>query len=224
MVIYSSFFPARVNQLPKVSEPHDFIHSKETGGKGNLVEKLVVMEEGADNFNLNTSTKFQKYLGKKSPYYYKGFNHRVDPKTDTFLDGLRKEEKEKFDEECDKYWAKKKEDCRLYHKEDRWYMILASNEVDMTWTGGKTKVALYQDYDDFERVRDEEFEREGAKWSYKGAWFDSLSDARNYIQMARDEEGAYWEWPRKIPVYWREGPLTESDLTQCPEFNMEEEE
>ena len=79
---------------------------------------------------------------------------------------------------------------------------------------GVNKVRLYQDEEEFKAARDEDFHQapQGVtEWSSKGAWFDDLEAAKNYIQMARDEEGVFWEWPRAIPVIWKKGPFTEAD-------------
>ena len=185
-------------------EPHNFLHMKEVGdGK-----KLVVSEEGADNWNIHTSTKFQKYVGKKEPYPYIGYNHKVDVKNDEFFNSLGKEEKKEFDEEMKKIWATK-----LKHKEDVWYMILAGEN-------GK-KASLYQDYYVFKAARDAPLPM---NWSWKGCMFDDLASAKNYIQMTRDEEGVHWEWPKEIPVIWKKGPLTHNDVENFPGWGVIDDE
>ena len=120
------YAPPRVIQLPMAAEPIDFLHIKEVAGG-----KLQVPEEGADNLELNKSTRFQKYFGKKQPYMYKGYNHKVDLKNDDFLNTLGKEERKKFDEEKVKKW----QSATPTHREDRWYMILEGQNGQ--------KVALY---------------------------------------------------------------------------------
>jgi hypothetical protein len=199
--------PPRVNQLPMAYDPHDFRHIKEVAeGK-----TLVVHEEGADNLNTNTSTKFQKYFGKKLAWMYIGYDHKVDLKNDAFLNSLGKEEKKEFDEEMKKIWAKNKP---LQHKEDVWYMILEGMKK------GEKKVGLYQDEQVFKDARDAEFIA-GMSWSSKGCWFDNLASAKSYIQMARDEEGVHWDWPKEIPVIWKRAPLTESDISNFPGWGAE---
>ena len=99
-----------------------------------------------------------------------------------------------------KIWAKNKP---LQHKEDRWYMILEGENQN-----GEKKVGLYQDEAVFKRDRDVVFSA-GAGWSSKGCWFDDLESAKNYIQMARDEEGVHWGSPEQIPLIWKKGPLTQ---------------
>jgi len=204
------------NQLPMATEPHDFLHIKEVeDGK-----KLVVFEEGADNLNISTTTEFQKYFGKKQAWMYIGYNHGVDLKNDDFLNSLGQEEKKGFDEEMKKIWAKR---APLLHKEDMWYMILEGVK------NGEKKVGLYQDEHVFKKARDEDFiantkaHEEGWGWSLKGCWFEDLASAKNYIQMARDEEGVHWGWPKKIPVIWKKGPLTQNDIENFPGFQSEEE-
>ena len=237
--------PPHINQLPMVKEPHDFLHSKDVMGwlwkgwkddsdfphkkmmevgDGKMNEKtcllvqqedlLVVAEEGADN--LKITTKFQKYFGKnqaymglpyKNQYPYMNYNHQVDLKKDEFLNSLGKEEKKEFDEEMKKIWATKK-DVRL-QKEDAWYMILEGEN-------GK-KVALYQDEAVFEQARDAPLPK---GWSWKGCRFEDLASAKSYIQMARDEEGDYWQWPKEIPVIWKKGPLTQNDIAILPGWGV----
>ena len=206
-----SHAPPRVNQLPMATQPHDFLHIKEVGdGK-----TLVVSEEGADNLKISTSTEFQKYFGKKQAWMYVGYDHKKDLKNDEFLNSLGREKKKEFDEEIKKIWAK---NAHLRHKEDFWYMILEGRNRH-----GKKMVGLYQDYDVFENIRDEDFHA-GIDWSLKGCKFDNLASAKNYIQMARDEEGVHWDWPGSIPVIWKNGPLTKSDIENFPDFQSSEEE
>ena len=88
---------------------------------------------------------------------------------------------------------------------------------------GKKMVGLYQDRDVFEKVRDEDFIPD-VTWSLKGCWFEDFASAKNYIQMARDEEGVHWDWPKEIPVIWKKGPLTQSDIENFPGFLSSEEE
>ena len=185
-----------------VTEPHNFLHIKEFHGV-----TLMFPEEGADDFNINSTTEFQKYFGKKQPYFFIGYNHAVDLKNDEFLNSLSIEQKKEFDEEMMKIWA----NAPLQRNEDVWYMILEGNK-------GK-KVGLYQDGEVFKKARDEDLlvhedlwaNNPDNGWSYKGCWFDDLASAKNYIQMARDEEGVHWDWPKEIPVIWKKGPLTQSE-------------
>ena len=178
------------------TEAHNFLHVKEASDG----QKLEVTEEGADNWNIRTSTKFQKYAGKKEPFRYIGYNHLVDMKNDEFLNSLGKEEKKEFDVQFKKIWC-----AKAKHKEDQWYMIQEGQQ-------GK-KVALYQDYWVFKAVRDAPLP---VNWSWKGCWFADLASAKNYIQMARDEEGVCYQWPHEIPVIWKKGPLTKNDITNFP--------
>ena len=92
-------------------------------------------------------------------------------------------------------------------------MILEGTKND-----GGSKVALYQDYEVFKNARDEAFDGTAGNWSQKACSFDDLAAAKNYIQMARDEEGVHWDWPQEIPVFWKNGPITEADVSLCPAF------
>ncbi len=207
-----SHAPPRVNQLPMATEPHDFLHIKEVGDG----ETLAVSEEGVDNLKINTSTEFQKYFGKKQAWMYIGYDHAVDLKNDDFLNSLGIEEKKEFDEEMKKIWRK---NAPLQHKEDVWFMILEGRNRN-----GQKKVALYQDEQVFKKAREEYFDPNDPNcgWSSKACWFDDLASAKNYIQMARDEEGVHWDWPNEIPVIWKKGPLTQSDIENFPGFESEE--
>ena len=206
-----SHAPPHVNQLPMAAEPKDFVHFKEVeGGK-----MLAVSEEGANNFRLNTTTDFQKYSAKKQPRMHIGYDHKVDMKNDNFLNNLSKEEKMKFDDEIKKIWWKK---GSVEHKEDIWYMILEGGGAKKKYCG------LYQDKDVFEQVRDKDYDAVKNLWSLKGCWFEDLETAKNYIQMSRDEEGVHWEWPQKITVFWKKGPLTNIDIENCPAFQSCEED
>jgi len=184
-------------------EPHDFLHLKKVvSEEGVLENSLMVSEEGADNFKISTSTKFQKYFGKNQAYMYnKGYNYAVDLKNDAFLDSLTFEEKKGFDEEMKKIWAK---NAALPLEEDswkqHWFMILEGRNQN-----GWSKVALFQDRDFFMKACESEDQTTG--WSSKACWFEDLETAKNYIQMARDEEGDHWDWPAEIPVFWKTGPL-----------------
>ena len=118
----------RVIQLPMATVPIDFLHIKEISHQAG--GKLQVPEEGANNLEVLKSTRCQKYIGKKHPYMYRGYNHNVDLVNDAFLNSLSKEERKKFDEEKVKKWR-----SREKHVEDRWYMILEGKNGQ--------KVALY---------------------------------------------------------------------------------
>jgi hypothetical protein len=150
-------------------------------------------------------------MGKNEAWMYVGYDHALDMKNDPFLQSLGMEEKKRFDEEMMKKWA-----GRIKHKEDTWYMILEG-----THENGESKVALYQDEEQYKKVRDEKHASEG-KWSSKGCWFENVHLAKQYIQMCRDEEGCHWDWPQTVPVYWKKGPVTEDDLTWFPGFQSEE--
>ena len=120
--------PTRINQLPMASDPHDFLHIKEVE-EGQMIK---VPEEGAAGLKLNSSTRFQKYVGKKQAYMYKRhFDPNVNMKKDDFLNSFGREEEKKFIEEMKKMWYKEGKK----HRKDWWYMILEGKN-------GK-KVGLY---------------------------------------------------------------------------------
>jgi hypothetical protein len=201
-----SHAPPRVNQLPMAADPHDFIHIKEvTEGAG----RYEVVEEGANNFKIDTPKEFQKYFGKKQAWMYIGYDHTVDLQDDEFLNSLGREEKKKFDEEMKKIWAAP----RLQHEEDMWYMILEGQTP-----AGTSLVKLYQDKQVFKRDRDAglNLDANPPRWSQKACYFEDLAAAKNYIQMARDEEGAHFVWPQDIPVIWKKGPISHNDIENFP--------
>ena len=181
------------------------------------------------------STKFQKYFWKKQPYTPWSYDHRVDLPNDPFLDSLTNKEKEKFDKDMRKIWMEKmtKRSPTKKEKEGVWYMVLeGTNRIGVEGTnvaigpeGLALKVALYQDCKVFENARDMEYSLEELGrtnyqqgWSNKGCWFDNLEAAKNFIQMARSEEGVHWNWPRDIPVIWKRGPITQQDIENFAGF------
>ena len=196
-----------------VRAPHDFFHVKELDGG----ENLELLEEGKNNLSINYPVKFQKFFAKEQAEMYIGYDHGVDMKNDEFIDGLRYEEKEQFRKEMVSIWSKNrgKYDC----KNDMWYMVLQGTKAN-----GESCVKLFQDKKVFKKERDEEFTNPAkGNWSKKGCWFHNLEDAKNYIQMCRDEEGDLWKWPQQIPVIWKKGPLTVSDLDTLGHALGEEE-
>ena len=194
-----------------VSKPHNFKHVKDLGG-GTKLEKFY-FEKGEENLSLSSSAEFQKYIGKMSPFYYVGYDHKKDMKNDNFLESLSPEEKNQFDEEMKKIWKQNKKDWR---SEDNWFMVLEPH------------VALYQDSDHFKKKANfwTPSTPPDAPWSLKSAWFEDLGQAKNFIQMARDEEGAHFGWPRTIEIVWKNGPITRNDKETFAGFedHVEEEE
>ena len=170
-------------------------------------------EEGGSNLKCKYSVKFQKFYGKQQAEMYIGYDHKVRMKNDAFLESLSAAEKNQFLEEMKNIWTTNRP---KYHQHyEKWYMILEGTKAN-----GESRVKLFQDYDVFVKERDEEFQK--GTWSQKGCWFHDLEDAKNYIQMARDEEGEHWQWPQTIPVIWNKGPLTTSDMETWGDFEEEE--
>ena len=183
-----------------VNDPHNFKHMKDIGN-GKIIE---VFEEGSDDIKLNETKDFQKYFAKEQPYFYIGYDHGVDMKTDVWKESLGVAEKKAFDEKRNTIWEEKK---KFIHQEDMWYMIM------------EKKVSLHQDKEVFKALRDEIHPEH---WSYKACYFDDLEAAKKYVQFARDEEGCHFNWPQTIPVYWKKGPLTRHDIEVLPAFSEEE--
>ena len=63
-------------------------------------------------------------------------------------------------------------------------------------------MGLYLDYDQFCEVRDKPFTNGTDGYSGKGAQFKSVHSANRYCQAVRDEEGAHWQWPAELPIFW----------------------
>ena len=182
---------------------HDFLHTKEVEDG----VKLQLREEGVINWSTKCTPdvhqRFLKYFAKQQAEMYIGYDHGVDMKKDSFLESLSAEEEKKFRKKMVKIWQS---EDKYRGTSFAWYMILEGKKAD-----GESKVKLFQDKDVFMNERDEEFNTKWG-WSHKGCWFRDLEDAKNYIQMARDEEGVHWEWPQDIPVVWKKGPLNECDM------------
>ena len=200
--------PPRVNQPLMVTQPKGFLHTKELGDGG----KLEVFEEG----EAKDTTEFQKYMGKFEAYPYVYHKWSEDMKDDAFLRGLGWEKKQIFKKELENIWAQNSSTPKEF-----WYMIVQD--------GGNKEVGLYQDYEVFTSIRDQNYQKgarnRGARdWSLKAVWFDNLKAAKNYVQMARDEEGQHFGWPKQIPVIWKKGPLGQSDIDEVPGFAEEGEE
>ena len=185
--------------------PKDFLHIKVVVAEDGTKKRLVVPEDGV----AGNTTEFQKFFGKKEAWPYRGYDHTVDMKNDVFLSSLGNKKKQKFNQKKQEIW---KETASDNNEEDVWYMLV------------EKEVGLYQDSDVFKSIRDANYKADGKNWSIKGVRFDSLAAAKNYVQMARDEEGEWWGWPKVIPVYWRTGPLTRNNIEEVPGFQEEEEE
>ena len=185
--------------------PKDFRHIKEVVAEDGTKKRLVVPEDGV----AGNTTEFQKFFGKKEAWPYTGYDHKVDMKDDVFLSSLGNKKKQKFNQKKQEIWNETASDN---NQEDFWYMLV------------EKEVGLYQDRDVFKSIRDANYKGDGKNWSLKGVRFDSLAGAKNYVQMARDEEGEWWAWPQVIPVYWMTGPLTRNNIEEVPGFKEEEEE
>ena len=177
-------------------------------GSGDNLFMTRVDEDGDFLLENRVTTKFMKYLGKNQAFFYNGYDWGVDMKTDSFLDSLTWKEKKEFKEKTDKIW-----DNLQYDNDTSWYLILEGKDEH-----GKSKVALYQDEDEFKKVRDAEYDPTTPNcFSSKACWFFDLTAAKQYIQMCRDEEGIHWDWPDTIPViYTHKGPLTMRDVGNFP--------
>ena len=205
--IWGFMLPCSSTSSLMVTQPHRFQHEK-TDENG---QKWIMPEEGADDVNVTTK---KKYIVKNSQWNYAGYDHKMDFE-DPFLNGITKGMKKKYDEER---WELEQRMKTFRHKEDTWYMIVQGKK------NGKTQVAMYQDKEEFEAKRDEPFKviLGVQHWSYKGVSFDNLQDAKEYVQMARDEEGQEYNWPSTIIVNWKKGKFTATDNDQWAK-NVEEE-
>ena len=187
-----------------VTNPKDFLHIKELDDG----RKLMAFEKGVA---LNT-TEFQKYCGKLGAYPYKYHDWEGDLPNDAFLGGLSQAKKDEFWNKLNEIWAKK----NAPNKTDFWYMIVEDD-------GGK-KVGLYQDYQVFKSIRDAAYIAGRSKYSLKAVKFDTLADAKIFVQMEREEQGAWFKWPQQIQVIWKKG----SEIEEFPGFSLrgdgEEEE
>ena len=132
-------------------------------------------------------------------------------KKDTFLDNLTDEEKAVYQKRLEEHYVVRTEEIEYHVRCMKWYFIVH---------GGRC--GLYQEVGRYRQLRDElhlhgatwpsgalhGFMVEGAKvFSWKGAAFHSLKDAKDFVQYCRDEEGAHWQWPAEMPIYWK--PLGE---------------
>ena len=153
--------------------------------------------------------KYMKFKAKKLPTYSEYYNWQLDMKKDTFLDNLTDEEKAVYQKRLEEHYVARTEEIEYYVWCMKWYFIVH---------GGRC--GLYQEVGRYWQLRDElhgttwpsgalhGFMVEGAKgFSWKGAAFHSLKDAKDFVQYCRDEEGAYWQWPALMPIYWK--PLGE---------------
>ena len=204
--IWGLMLPHASTSSHMATPPKDFLHIKEVVAGDGIKKTLEVREDGVA---LNT-TEFQKFFGKKEAWPYAGYDHTVDMKYDVFLSSLGNTKKQKFNQKKKEIWKGKQEIWK--NQEDFWYMLV------------EKEVGLYQDRDVFQSIRDANYKGDGKNWSRKGVWFDSLAGAKNYVQMARDEEGTWWAWPQVIPVYWMTGPLTRNNIEEVPGFKEDEEE
>ena len=205
--IWGFMLPCSSTSSLMVTQPHRFKHEK-TDEDG---QTWVMPEDGVDEVNVTTK---RKYFVKNSPWNYVGYDHKMDFE-DPFLNGITKGMKKKYDDERCEIEQRMK---TFRHTEDMWYMIVQGKK------NGKTQVGLYQDKEEFEAKREEPFvviDGVVQEWSFKGACFDNLQDAKEYVQMARDEEGQEWMWPSTIPVNWKKGKFTAADNYQWK--NVEEE-
>ena len=67
---------------------------------------------------------------------------------------------------------------------------------------------LYLNFKQFKEKRDEPYTIRTNGYSWKAARFKSVHDARRYCQAVRDEEGAHWQWPGQLSIFWSRPRLT----------------
>lgn len=130
--------------------------------------------------------KKQKWMmkrTKKDDYRYFAFS--TEMKVDAFLDTVTQEEKNQWYPELHKQ-QKKTEECG---GTGRWYFVFSG-----------PKCGLYNNYESFIAARDEDYVTGVNYNSKKATRFDTLGEAKSWIQGSRDEEGVHWGWPNPMPV------------------------
>ena len=179
-----------------VKRPIDFKHYKEDNN-GQLYMKK---EKGKNNMTLKMSPIQQKFIGKQSPVIFNYYDHSKDMKNDPFRSALSAKELKKLEAMVLTNWEN---NVSSYDGNNSWFFVMEGEDVD-----GNSAVSLWQDREEFEKKRDEFYDKDTKTgYSHKAAMFYSLEDAQLYIQMARDEEGTHYDWGEEVEVYWQKGPF-----------------
>ena len=150
-------------------------------------------EEGSNDMQLSLGpAKKQKWMmkrTKKIDYLY--FDYTTEMPADEFLAGVSREEKDRWYPDLKKR-LQEAEECGGTDGEDGiWYFIFSGPEC-----------GLYKNYTAFTTARDFLYQSGVNYASKKGTKFNSLEEAKTWIQGSRDEEGAYWGWPNPMPIFF----------------------
>jgi hypothetical protein len=179
---------------PTVTEPINFIHMQKNsadGGEGFVLLEYEIGNPVEKNLSTTEELKYRVYRAKRSPEFYQCYNWNVDlPKRQNSLHTMSSGDKFLFERRLAEYWQ---ENERNYgNGNELWYFILEGN-----------KCGLYQNEAEFVKIRDEFYQRNNPEtFSYKACWFHNLTEAKEYIQLCREEEGKHFVWPSKLPVHW----------------------
>ena len=161
----------------QVSDPIEWDHHTEEG---------AYLEEGHNNMTLaGGPPKQQKFMGKKTfkkDYAY--FDYSTDMGADEFMASVSREEKDRWYPDLKKE-LKKARECGG----EKWYFVFSGPGC-----------GLYKNYKPFIEARDADMPNGGP--SLKGTCFNSLEEAKAWIQASRDEEGAHWGWPETMPIWF----------------------
>ena len=191
-------------------KPKNFRHFK----KDENGQCWTRVEEGSNMMSMAESFTQQKYIAKHAPTYLRGYDHKLDMKNDAFL---HKCEEEGLMKKLD-VLVNEGRSARVYKPSMAWYMVMEGSFTEEE--GGGSCVSLAQEEIVHTTIREETFKTHYDTkkqewvvdaWSRKAAWFYTLADAKKYVQMARDEEGVHFQWPKEIPVFWQPGPFTEEE-------------
>ena len=151
------------------------------------------IEEGTNGMALERgSAKKQKWLKKKTSHSpYKFFDKKTEMKKDDFLDTVSREERDKWWPDLKNQQWKNKSAAGVDGEDGNWYFIYSGKHT-----------GLYKDYTDFEAKRDEDYYGTVQGLSKKATLFNSLEEAKVWLQASRDEEGAWWLWPTPMPIFY----------------------
>jgi hypothetical protein len=149
-------------------------------------EEGTYEEEGSNNMKLSLGpAKKQKWIAKKTHKEdYLFYDFPTDMGADPFLASVSQEEEENWFPDLQKQLEKSKA-CGG----EKWYFVF--------WG---PKCGLYKQYEPFIEARDETMKN--GELSKKGTRFNSLQEAKTWIQASRDEEGVFWDWPETMPIWF----------------------
>lgn len=142
---------------------------------------VVYVEEGGNSMELSHGqAKKQKWMMKKTHKRdYQYWEYATEMPHDYFLTKeVSKAEAESWYPDLQMQLKKAKE----LGDGTYWYFVFSGRHC-----------GLFRNYEEFIEARDEEMPAGGL--SKKATRFDSLEEAKAWIQASRDEEGAHWRWP-----------------------------